>query len=844
MKSHAHLVIVGAGIVGCSVAYHLMKKGWTDVVVLDQGPLPEAGGSTSHAPGLVFQTNPSQAMCRLAQRTVSFYRQLDEWRLAARPNPIPAGQKELPLWHGVGSLEVAYTPERLHDLHRRQGWATSWGLSGDVVTPERAHTLNPMIDPRTIHGAYHVPSDGVAKAVRLCDAMILAGRAHGIEFVGNCEVTGLDVRRGVVRGVRTAQGDIVADVVLICAGIWGPKIGRLAGVPIPLVPVEHQLVRTAGLPALAGVTDEITQPILRHQDKALYMRQWFDGYAVGSYQHEPLLVGADEIRPVGNPHPVPLPDRAGGMPSVNPFTARHFERPWRDACELLPALTGARIDYAMNGMFSFTPDGNPLMGQSRVKNLWIGEAVWVTHAGGIGEALANWLVDGDPGMDLRDCDLHRFEAHVPAPAYVRKRGATQYDEVYDLLHPLQQMEQPRPLRVSPFYQRQMQLGAVFFEARGWERPQWYAANEALTPTARPPGEGSGVRGEWSSRHWSHIIAAEARAARERACLFDMTSLTRFEVAGKGALTFLQRLTTNQLDKPSGSATYTLMLNERGGIRSDITVARLDDDDFQVAVNGPLDLDWMQQHLPGDGSVIVRDITSGTCAIGLWGPQSREIAQSLCDDDLSNAAFPYFTCRRMFVGEVPVTALRVSYIGELGWELYTSADYGLRLWDMLWRAGQPHGLSALGRGAFESLRLEKGYRLWGNEMHSDYTPIEAGLGWTVKPDKGDFIGRAAAVAATVEGPRRKLCCLTIDDGTVVMGKEPVFVSFPIRERGAIGFVTSAAFGYTVGKSIAYGYLPAELAVDGTRVAIDYFGQAKAATVTKEPLFDPKGERLRK
>jgi glycine cleavage system T protein len=503
-------------------------------------------------------------------------------------------------------------------------------------------------------------------------------------------------------------------------------------------------------------------------------------------------------------------------------------------------------------MFSFTPDGNPLLGESRVKNLWIGEAVWVTHGGGVGEALANWLAEGDPGLDVRDCDLHRFEAHVPGPAYVRKRGATQYDEVYDLLHPLQQMEQPRPLRVSPFYQHQKELGAVFFEARGWERPQWYEANPTPNPSPQRGGE---KRDAWASYNWSPIIAAEARAARERACLFDMTSLTRFEVAGKGALTFLQRLTTNQLDKPVGSATYTLMLNERGRIKSDITVARLGEDRFQVAVNGLLDLDWMQRHLPADGAVFLRDITPGTCAIGLWGPKARAVAQSLCDDDLSNAAFPYFTCKQTYLGEAPVTMLRVSYIGELGWEIYTTADYGLRLWDTLWQAGQAHGIFALGRGAFESLRLEKGYRLWGNEMHSEHNPYEAGLGWTVKLDKGDFIGHTAAEKDKAKGISKKLCCLTVDDGTVVMGKEPVFtpqtpkggISSPSPKgedrRGAVGYVTSAAFGYTVGQSIAYSYLPVELANEGAQVEIEYFGKCVPATVTKEPLFDPKGDRLK-
>lgn len=824
MKTHAQLVIVGAGIVGCSVAYHLAKKGWHNVIVLDQGKLPEAGGSTSHAPGLVFQTNSSQAMCQLAQRTVAFY---DSLKLDGQP-----------CWHGVGSMEVARTPQRLDDLQRRKGWAASWGLNGEVITPAQAKALNPLLDESKIFGAYHVPSDGIAKAIRLCTTMMNECRAQGMEFYGEAEVTGFDIRDGRVTGMQTSQGDISADLVLICAGIWGPKVGRLAGVPIPLIPVEHQLARTGPLPQIKSETREVVHPILRDQDRAMYYRQWGDAYAIGNYQHEPLLVEADAILP---------PAQAPIMPSVRQWTPQHFESAWRDAQELIPALNGASIDYKINGMFSFTPDGNPIMGESKVKGLWVAEAVWVTQAGGVGEVMASWLADGDPGMDMRDCDMHRFEAHVPAPAYVRKRGATQYDEVYDLLHPLQQMAQPRPLRVSPFYQRQKDLGAVFFESRGWERPQWYETNAQLSPTPNPSPKGGGERDAWASQIWSPIAAGEAKTARERVCLFDMTSLTRFEVQGKGALAFLQSLTTNQIDKPAGSATYTLMLNEHGGIKSDITVARLRDDYFQVAVNGLMDLDWMQRHLPDDGSVTVRDITPGTCAIGLWGPAARTVAQSLSDDDLSNDAFPYFAAKKIFIAEGPVTALRVSYIGEFGWELYTTADYGLRLWDVLWQAGEPHGIFALGRAAFESLRLEKGYRLWGNEMHSEHNPYEAGLGWTVKLDKGEFIGRTALLnlprKKNVEGKtmvdvQRKLCCLVLDDGKVVMGKEPVYAD------GAVaGYVTSAAFGYTTGKSMAYSYLPIAHAGEGARVEVEYFGKRVGATVTKEPLFDPKGERLK-
>jgi glycine cleavage system aminomethyltransferase T len=569
---------------------------------------------------------------------------------------------------------------------------------------------------------------------------------------------------------------------------------------------------------------------------------------VGSYQHEPLLVDAEQIR---------RHEDSPVMPSVLEFTPEHFAGAWESAVELLPALRGADLASKINGMFSFTPDGNPVLGETHVRGLWVAEAVWITHGGGVGQVMAEWLADGTPSLDLRECDLHRFEPHVHSRAYVRARGATQYDEVYDIIHPLQQMEQPRPLRVSPFYARQQELGAVFFEGRGWDRPQWYEVNATLldnlgddrrqtiddrTPPSDKIHRPSSMvhrRTGWAARYWSPISAAEHLATRERVALYDMTPLTRAEVGGRGALGFLQWLTTNQLDRPAGSVVYTCMLDERGGIRSDVTVARLEERRFQVACNGPQDLAWMRRHLPDDGSIHIHETTPGTCCVGVWGPRARDLVQPLTDADLSNAAFPYFSARQICVGEVPTLALRVSYAGELGWEIYTSADYGLRLWDLLWEAGRPLGAVAGGRGAFDSLRLEKGYRLWGSDMDAEHNPYEAGLGFTVKLDKGDFLGREALLRIKERGVARKLCCMTLDDPrAVVMGKEPI-----LDGNRALGYVTSANDGYSVGAFIAYGYLPVEYATPGAQVEIEYFGARYKATVVKDPLYDPKGVKLR-
>ncbi|HEY7032297.1 MAG TPA: FAD-dependent oxidoreductase [Thermomicrobiales bacterium] len=810
METSASLVIVGAGVVGTSAAYFLTKKGHREIVVVDQGPLFETGGSTAHAPGLVFQTNASKTMTTLARRTVELYSSLEL-----------DGQ---PCWYGVGSLEVARTPERWLDLRRKLGWARSWGFEGCLLAPEEVARRVPILDPAAIHGAYYVPSDGLAKAVRACESMARAARRAGAAFHGHTPVIGFETDGGRVQAVITANGRIATERVLICAGIWGPKVGRMAGVAIPLTPCQHQYARTTPVAELAGEEREIVHPILRDQDVSMYYRQHFDGYGVGSYQHEPLLVDAEEIL---------SPAEAPVQPAMMAFTPEHFAQPWRDAVHLVPPLGKTEIASAFNGMFSFTPDGFPLIGEAPdVRGLWVAEAVWITHGGGAGRAVADLMTDGVSDLDLHECDLNRFEPHAHARSYIRARGAQQYREVYDVIHPLQQMDQPRPLRATPFYARQQDLGAVFYEARGWERPQWYATNERLLAEYPIP-----ARAEWAGRHWSPIAGAEHLATRSRVALFDMTSLPRLEVTGPGALALLQHLVTNQIDRPVGSVVYALMLDERGGIRSDVTVARHGADRFQVGANGQLDLDWIRRHLPVDGSAQVREITGAVCCLGLWGPRAREVARAVCEDDLSNEAFPYFSARRIAIGEVPVEALRVSYVGELGWELYTPAEYGQRLWDLLWQGGQPHGIVAAGRAAFESLRLEKGYRLWGVDMTTEHTPYEAGVGFAVKPGKGDFVGRGAILAAKAE-VRRRLSCLTFDDPSViVMGKEPI-----LADGRVVGYVTSAGFGYSVGQSIAYGYLPLELATPGAKVAIESFGDAYPATVAAEPLFDPRRLRL--
>ncbi|WP_306209906.1 FAD-dependent oxidoreductase [Actinoplanes sp. RD1] len=892
------IVVIGAGIVGCALADELTRRGATDVTVLDQGDLADTGGSSFHAPGLVFRTNPSRMMASLAKDTVARY-------------------QELGCFDPVGSLEVATTPERLRELHRRHGFAQSWGIPSRVIGPEECAERYPLLavgagglSPAegavlggllpaegAVLGGLLVPGDGLARAAAACQVQAGLAIERGATFLGHQRVVAIDRAGGRVTGVRTDDTTYPADVVVSCAGFWGPVVGRLAGVPVPLLPMAHQYVRTGPVAAPPA-------PILRHQDRDLYFRSHGDHLGIGSYLHRPMPVDPTALRG-----------------SILPFTPDDFAESWDAARALLPGLRDAAIAHGFNGVFSFTPDGFPLLGESRtLRGFWTAEAVWVTHSAGAARAVARWIVDGRPGLDVHEGDLNRFADARTSPSYVRERSIRSFIEVYDIVHP-QDPPSVRGLRVSPFHERQAALGAVFGEAAGWERPLWYESNASLPGAGLPDpagadprsdlldGLGAGFRlDEWSARHWSPIAGAEARATTEHVALYDMSPLTRLEVTGP--VSFLQRLTSSNVDRPVGSVTYTLLLDDAGGIRSDITVARLGPELFQVGVNGPLDTAYLESLAPP--GVSVRDVTGGTCGVGLWGPKARDLVTPLTDLDVTHEGFGYFRCRQGHLGDVPVTMLRVSYVGELGWEIYTSADLGRRLWDTLWAAGAEHGLVAAGRAAFQSLRLEKGYRAWGIDMTTEHDPYEAGLGFAVHPDKGDFPGRAAllakppptrrlvplvlahptpcapapapaaaaapapagaaapaaaalapasatagaptpaaaapALAATTEMTPSAATEMTTSTGrevtvsargaaTVVpVGGEPVYVG-----GTAVGYVTSGAYGHIVGAAIAYAWLPAALAVPGTAVHVGWFDRRVPATVAAEPLVEATGAR---
>ena len=824
------VVLIGAGIVGASLADELTERGWTDITVLDAGPLPAAGGSTSHAPGVVFQTNGTKVMSDFARYSVQKFSALS-WQ--GEPCYLP-----------VGGLEIATTPERARELQRRYGFAQSWGIAGaELLDPAETVRRFDLLAPEHVLGGLYVPDDGIAKAVRAVAAQLDRAVERGATVRDRTEVLDVLTSGDKVTGVRTSQGEIAADVVVCCAGLWGQQVAGLVGQRLALTPLAHQFAWTGPVGPLAGRTTEAVRPVLRHQDADLYYRENGTTFGIGSYRHRPMPVRPRDLAPWSD-----FADMSShaGQPSVLEFTPEDFAFPLEETQRLLPSLfdDAGHLELAnpFNGVFSFTTDNLPLLGpHATLDGFWTAEAVWVTHSAGVARAMAEWLVDGQPGIDLHACDVNRFEVHQLAPAYVEAKNCQNFVEVYDILHPLQPMEHPRPLRTSPFYPRQLELGGVFLEASGWERPQWYEANAALLDSERNTGWHVPTPDAWASHLWSPVIAAEAAVTRTDVALYDMTALKRLEVSGPGATAFLQSMVTGKVDKSVGAVTYCLMLDLDGGVRSDVTVARLGPERYQVGANGALDLDWLSRHLRASahaGSVQLRDLTPGTCCIGIWGPSARDVVQPLTDADFSHAGFKYFRAQECYLGTVPVTAMRLSYVGELGWELYTTADQGLALWDLLMRAGAEHGIIAAGRGAFSSLRIEKGYRSFGADMTAEHGPEEAGLGFAVKTDL-DFHGRDGLLrrpAAT-----RQLCLLTLEHGDdLVLGSEPVY---PVDEATAVGYVTSAAYSYTLGLSLAYAWLPVELAAPGSEVEVGWFGSRYRAVVSAEPAFDPEMKRIR-
>jgi 4-methylaminobutanoate oxidase (formaldehyde-forming) len=807
MVEQAQAVVIGGGVGGTSIAYHLAEQGWRDVVLVDRAGL--TSGSTFHSAGLVGQLRSSTTLTRMMMYGAGLYR-----RLTAETGVDVS-------WHEVGSLRLASSPARLEELRRQVGWARTFGLPLELVSTQEAHDLFPLFDPEGVLGAVFLPTDGWLDPSNLAFALAAGAKARGARILTEHRVTGISVDGGRVRGVVTDRGEIRADVVVNAGGMFAPEIGRLAGVTVPIIPMAHQYLLTK---PISGVRADF--PTMRDPDNLVYFREEVGGLCMGGYERDPAPWSLDGVPP----------DFNGRL--LAPDWPR-FAAIMDGAVRRVPAIADAEVTRLINGPEAFTPDNEFILGESEVRGFFVAAgfcAHGIAGAGGIGQQLAQWIVGGEPELDLWKMDIRRFGAQYGSQAYTLARTFETYATYYDIHYPNEERQAGRPLRLSPAYEELRALGAVFGEKSGWERPNWFEPNAALGDEAlRPRG--------WAGEHWSPAIGAEALATRQAAALFDESSFAKIEISGAGAPAFLQRLCANDVDRTVGSITYTQMLNTRGGIECDFTVTRLAEELFLIVTGtafGNHDLGWIRAHLPADGSVRVRDVTSSRACLGIWGPRARDILAPLTRDDLSNEAFPYLTAREITLGHIPVLALRVTYVGELGWELYPPSEYGRGLWQSLWEAGRAQGMLAGGYRAIDALRLEKGYRVWSSDITPEETPYEAGLGFAVRLDKGtDFIGREALLARRAAGPRRRLACLVLDDPrSVTLGNEP------LRIDGAIvGRVTSGGYGHAVGKSIAYAYLPPERAVPGTRGEIDVFGAWVGAEVVREPLWDPAGERIR-
>ncbi|MBB4688551.1 FAD-dependent oxidoreductase [Amycolatopsis jiangsuensis] len=768
MAPRPRVVVLGAGLLATAVADELTAAGWTDVTVLEQAPEHDA---PDH--GLVFRTHPDRTATEFAKYTVEKYSALT----------VDGGWCFQP----VGSLTLATTPERLAALRRQHGWATSWGMRSYLRTPAECAQLHPLLDPAKLLGGLHVPDDGLADPARAAVAQARRASARGARFVPGQQVVEIVRGGGRVTAVRTGTDRFRADVVVSCAGVRGPELGRLVDLPVPVVPMPREHARSTPLPELAGQNDEFTEagkPVLSHPDAGLSLREHVDRLGVLAFGRHP----GEHV----------------------PFSPSGFEEPWARAAELVPALAEGKVEEGSRGLVPMTPDGLPLLGEHPdLDGFWVAEALGTAWSAGVARELARWLVDGQARLALHTVDLARFDRLQLAPDHLRTRSIASAHA--------RPAEPVTARRTSPFYEREVALGANFREADGWARPQWYAANERLPEISWVPQREAEL---------SPIGGAEALVARSRVAMFDLTPRRRLEITGPGALPFLQALTTNQLDRPHGTVVSTLLLGEDGGVRSELTVARLGTELFQVAVHSHLDVDWLYRHLPRDGAVQLRETTSGTCCVGLWGPLARQVLPKLSTLDSTSGV----KARHAYAGDVPVLALRVSEVGEPGWELHTSADLGRRLWDAVWEAGRPHGIIAAGQVALTSLRLEEGHRECGIDVTTEHDPYEAGLGFAVRMDKGYFLGRDTLRERSPATVSRKLACLIVEDPhSVLLGKEPVYA-----EGRPAGYVTSAAYGYTVGKNLAHAWLPVEYAKPRTPLEIELAGRRLPAKVAAEPL----------
>jgi glycine cleavage system aminomethyltransferase T/glycine/D-amino acid oxidase-like deaminating enzyme len=827
-------VIIGAGIVGNSVAYHLTQLGISDISLVDKGPMPNPGGSTGHASNFIFPVDHSKEMTSLTLESMRQYKDLD-------------------VFIESGGIEIARTEERMQELTRRMASAKSWGIEPvELLTPEQVKARVPYINESLILGGFFTPGAGVVDSLRAGTIMRERAVQAGMTVMANTEVLGLDVERGRIQGVQTTKGDLEADIVVIACGAWSPRVARMAGASIPLTPMVHQMIDIGPAPRFANTTKLIEYPIVRDMDTNMYERQEGTGLEIGSYAHRPITLESDDI---------PSIEESALSPTELPFTQDDFDPQMEQALELMPEIVGDEsvgVKYAINGVLSVTYDGMPLLGETpEVKGLWSAAAIWIKEGPGAGKSVAELIVHGESEIDVFESNIARAYSCQRTRTHIVARASEGFNKMYGIVHPGEQWASDRNVRLSPFYERERQLEAVFYEGAGWERPQWYESNASLLDEY---AERINTReAEWDARWWSPIINAEHLAMRDRAAMIDLSAFAIFDVTGPAALDVVQNVAMRQMNVDIGRVVYTPLLTPSGGFKQDLTIMRLAHDTFRVVTGGAFgmsDLKWFADHLPDDGSAQVHDQTNAWTTIGLWGPRARDILASITSADVSHEGLPFARCKQIEVGPVQVLASRISYVGDLGWELYVPFEQGARLWDLIAEAGEPHGIIPAGIGVYGTTgRLEKCYRAYGAELEGDFNVVEAGMAWgPVKAE--DFIGKEAHVRHREEEPAAIMCTLTVDDHTsksgvkrYMLGKEPILTrdgKSLVDRKGRRSYVTSAGAGPSLGKHILMAYLPSEHANVGEQLSVEYMGErypVTVATTDSTPLFDPDNTRVR-
>ena len=807
----AKAVIIGGGIIGCSTAYHLAKLGW-DVVLLERKKL--TSGTTFHAAGLVGQLRSNANITQLLGYSVDLYKTL------ADETGLETG------WKMNGGLRLACNEERWTEVKRQATTAHSFGLEMELLTPKEAQDLWPLMQVDDVVGAAFMPTDGQANPSDITQSLAKGARMAGARIFEDTKVLSVDVEKGVIKGIETEKGRIDCSVVIACCGQWTRNFAKTVGVNVPLVSMEHQYMVTE---RIEGVPADL--PTLRDPDRLTYYKEEVGGLVMGGYEPNPIDWARGGVIPQGFHY------------SLLDSNFDHFEQLMELSLGRVPALETAGIKELVNGPESFTPDGNFIIGEApELKNFFVGagfNAFGIAAGGGAGMALAEWVAKGEPPFDLWPADIRRFGRPHFDDDWIRTRTMEAYGKHYTMAWPSEEHDSGRPCRKSPLYDTLLADGAVFGEKLGWERPNWYADTKA--------GEVQHDIYTFERPNWHDAVGREHKAAREAAVLFDQTSFAKFSLKGPDAEAALSWIAANDVAKPIGALIYTQMLNDRGGIECDLTAVRLAEDEFYIVTGtgyATHDFDWISRSIPEGMNAQLFDVTSSNAVLSLMGPKARDILAAVTRDDVSNDGFRFGTAKTIGIAGCPVNAMRVTYVGELGWELHLPVEYAATVYAALHEAGAAHGLVNAGYRSIETLRLEKGYRAWGSDIGPDHTPDEAGLGWAVKMKKNiDFKGRAAVDEQRANGTKKMLAIFVADGDVILSGRETIY-----RNGERVGWLSSAGYGYSLGKSIGLGYIRDQAGVDVNYVKsgeyeLDVATVRVPCTVSLAPLYDPKMERVK-